>query len=155
MSYDQQYSQKKPPCFADPRVFNEDTPECKACLVRGTCKYQVDQKKGSSSRSWNVQPTQTAYAAPPSYTQHPSTQVATTPQVPSTAISSVVAPAPDIKRIEPAAEASFAGVLFTNGTLNALTSFLQEGVYALFSIPRQRYPNPFAPPKREVPPPKP
>ena len=155
MSYAQQYSQSKPPCFADPRVFDEATVECKSCLVRGTCKYQVDQKKSNTGRTWEVRTPQAAYAAPPGYTQHPSVQPGPTPQSVPTAISSVVAPVPDIRRVEPVPEASFMGVLVVNGVLNAFTSFMQEGVYALFSIPRQKYPNPFAPPKREVPPPKP
>ena len=150
-SYDQRYNLSKPPCFGDPRVFSVEDPGCKACEVRGTCKYQVEQKQSGSGRAWiNTSPP--AGAQPPTYTR-PAPQ----PQVTSGSAAQnqpiAAPPRPDVRRIEPHPAATFGGTLFVNGTLNAMISVFQEVVYALFSIPQQRYPNPLA--KREDPPPKP
>lgn len=148
-TYDQRYNLTKPPCFGDPRVFSVDDPGCKACDVRGTCKYQVEQKQSGSGRTW-VNTSPPAGAQPPAYIRpSPQPQVSQPAQSPTT---TATPPRPDIRRIDPHPAATFGGVLFVNGTLNALTSVFQEVVYALFSIPQQRYPNPFV--KREDPPPK-
>ena len=40
------FSTQKPACFADPSAYADNHLECNACLVRGACKYQIDQKRG-------------------------------------------------------------------------------------------------------------
>lgn len=140
-SYAQRYSyaSQKPPCYGDTNVFDLHDRTCIDCPVFASCRYQVEEKITRAERLSH--PGSTVYAQPAPY--RPSYAPSTPTTQPAQAVTgTVVTPQPNSQRSDPPAESGWWGTLWHNGALNMLTSFAQEGVHALLSIPRYRYKDP-------------
>lgn len=116
----------KPECYGDPDYYEGDDPQCRACPVQSTCRV-VSEKR---ARSHNERHNRPVTIREPRAIQRKSRAEAS-------------------RAIEDYEEGdTWFSALVHNACIEGITAGAKTAVDALESIPKKRYPNPFAPRKK-------
>ena len=114
-------SSSRPDCYGDPEIYNVADSECRNCSSRPSCKYVVDRKLGGNTSSRDLQ------------TRNRSTT--------STRVSRK---STNVNVMDYDEDDTFLNTLTHNAMLNAVQGMADTFSDAIGSIPRKKYPNPYA-----------
>ena len=136
MPYADQFpdAEEKPSCFGDEELQDDSHPTCRACEVRRNCKLVVRRKYARRDGRPDSRLPRYSQHKPPTYrgaaSRDAGRQRPAEPRV------------EDLIERDEASE-SFFVALAANGALSSARAVLSEAVYALDSVPRFQYPDPF------------